>query len=133
MPDGPTQLVWGALFDPDWVKTHKFNFSAQFLWSLGMFFGVIGLIVSWTFFSLGLANKHRVAASLFKKVGLTPDTTLEEDGISKSADEESGPKSGKANEELSIEDTLRELAQMQARTLELVASLARRGNAGPHS
>jgi hypothetical protein len=59
MPDGPQQLVIGAIFDPDWKDTYKYNFAAIFLYSLGWYFGMFGIIGTFSLFSCALANKHR--------------------------------------------------------------------------
>merc|ERR1711865_1339168 len=103
MPDGPRQLVLGAIFDPTWKETHKFNFAAMFLYSLGWYFGIFGIIGTFSFFSCALANKHKHYAkmeiSFEKKNKPTSLTTVAE---SKTSDVN-----------ISVEETVRELAQMQ--------------------
>jgi hypothetical protein len=66
MPDGPRQLVAGVVFDSDWTTTHKFNFAAMFLFSLGWYFGVVGILITFSTISCALANKHKKFQQLLK-------------------------------------------------------------------
>ena len=56
----------GAIFDPDWKDTYKYNFAAIFLYSLGWYFGMFGIIGTFSLFSCALANKHKKFQQVLK-------------------------------------------------------------------
>jgi hypothetical protein len=78
MPDGPQQLTLWVVFDSEWTTTHKFNFAAMFLFSLGWYFGIVGIFITFSTISCALANKHKKFQQLLKDRNLSGERDTQE-------------------------------------------------------
>jgi hypothetical protein len=112
-----------VMFEPGFKTTHKYNFSALFMFDIGWYFEFIGGVVTLGFFSCALAKKHWKRGKM-KTLPRNPTKIVAETNPSGG-----GGGGGGGGDELSVKDTLKELASMQLRIIELVQNLAKKSAA----
>ena len=107
-----------VMFEPGFKTTHKYNFSALFMYDIGWYFEFLGGVITMGFFSCALAKKHWKRAKM-KTLPSNPTKIVAENK----------PSGGDGDDDASVTDTLKELASMQLRIIELVNNLAKKSAA----
>ena len=114
-----SESVMSAVFDATWEEHHKYNFPCHMLFSMGWFFLFLGVVCTLLFFSLALANKHRVFAKQLKqqKQKIIPKQEMDNETKKPSNNED-------------VETLLRELVEkqgeLQKQILNLVSTIAKK-------